>query len=265
MIFFDFSKMKILFTFLSLSVLCTPQNTDIAFKQAGIKDKTKIVNGNVGTNVKQTLSGVQRGNKNKGHIVSNNSIENEGELTIAGNLNAAGTNNKGEIAVKNVIGVGASDNTLLSSDTTGKKNTSTLKAASVGGDYSSSVHSFVNSVGTSNKSVNISDQLGGTGSAQIANFVTNVKGGSATNIANQGNCANGTCAATSIASMEGNGGLLVNSFNNGGQGTINSLVANKKARGSTVLNLIGNSTQSDLSSDVNGNSVLNIGLTFKGR
>jgi len=101
--------------------------------------------------------------------------------------------------------------------------------------------------------------LGGKGTVKTGNVIDNINGnGLKINGVTQDNCETGTCTINGIHQLTGKSGVVVNSFDNGGHGTINSMVQNSKAIGSSVFNFVPGA-QTGATTDQNGNTILTIG------
>jgi hypothetical protein len=269
----------------SANAMATNVNGNMA--QSGIMNNSKTKLNVAGKHIKQNLNGSQEGIGNNGKISSTLTTGIGGSTDTIGQFQQLGFGNKGLLKVNNKIGAGGNSNTVLTGSTEGIGNSLDLKsnnklgAGAVGAstligsasglgnflgqtansklkDGAVSAHHLISSIDAGNIGVSNSTQLGGKGTVKTANIVDNINGnGLKINGAKQNNCADGTCTINGIHQLTGKSGVVVNSFDNGGTGTINSMVQNSNAIGSSVFNFVPGA-QTGASTDKNGNTILNI-------
>jgi hypothetical protein len=175
------------------------------------------------------------------------------------NGDTRGIGNNLRLTSNNSLGTGAAGASTLVGSAYGVGNMLGQNANSFLGNGAASSHNLISSIGPGNIGISNSNQLGGLETAKTTNFVDNIQGnGLKVNGVNQNNCASGTCTINGIAQLTGRGGTLVNSFNNGGHGTVNSMIQNSNALGSTVFNFVPG-VQTGATTDRKGNTILNIG------
>lgn len=200
-----------------------------------------------------------KGADNIGTIKNTSSVGALGtsSTTLAGQ--AVGLNNNLKLKSTKVLGVGAVGSSNLLASAAGSNNILKTKANTQLSDGAVSVNNMLTDLGSKNLGISESNQKGGQGTTKVANFVDNLTGRSLKiNTANQDNCASGTCTINGIAQLSGGRNTLINGFNNGGQGTINSAIADQQAFDSTVVQFVPGA-QPGASVDANGNSVVTVG------